>query len=63
MKLNKSHTIQPQPKYKTRHFPNLEGTSTKDFCHAERILTVKGVGVWVNPLKICDENLFSENVG
>ena len=39
-----------------------KGASTKNFCHAERILAVKGVGGWVNPLKkkICDENLFYE---
>ena len=39
----------------------------KNFCHVYQILAVKGVGggvVWMNPLKskICDENLFSDNV-
>ena len=43
-KLNKSDTVQPQLKYKTRNFPNSEGASAKNFCHTERILAVKRVG-------------------
>ena len=43
-KLNKSDTLQPQLKYKTRNFPNSEGASTKNVCHTEPILAIKQVG-------------------
>ena len=38
--------------------------STRVLCLAYQILAVKGVAVWPNALKrkICDKNLFSDNV-
>ena len=43
-----------------------QGSSTKNFFHASRILTVKGVGRFLEiyeKRKIHDENILSDNVG
>ena len=42
--------VEPQPKYKTRNLPNL-GSISKNFCHAQRILAVKGMGCWGQSVK------------
>ena len=43
-----------------------QGSSTKNFCQASRILIVKAVGRFLEiceKRKIHDENFFSDNVG